>query len=193
MLRLGIDNGQKGAIVAINGAYQAVVQEQMPMIPGDAKKLDLVMLWRILSDAKNMSGGDIYAVLEYAQVMPKQGAVSGFTIGKGYGAMQMALIALRIPHEIVRPRGWQKGVGIVTPSGVELAERKRKIKAQAIAVCQRRLPSLALVPEGKRVPHDGLADAGCMALHAVDLRPFAETFAAEPTRKAPPPVPRRTR
>ncbi|GMV42827.1 MAG: hypothetical protein AMXMBFR64_45430 [Myxococcales bacterium] len=40
------------------------------------------------------------------------GAKSALSIGRGGGLWEMALVALRVPHEVVSPQRWQKEVGI---------------------------------------------------------------------------------
>ena len=168
-MRIGIDNGKDGAVVGVMPDWSTVVLE-MPIL---GNELDERAVYKFLQRMKACSPHDIYAVLEYAQVMPKQGSVSGFTIGRGYGAMRMALIALEIPFEIVRPRVWQKDVGIVVPANVKDRSKRRKIiKEQSVKIVRRRLPSVDLTPGKKRTPQDGIADAACMALHATKLQPW---------------------
>lgn len=164
-MRVGVDNGLKGAIVGIDASYQAVIDERMPLT---GKKVDPLALWAIICRIPL----DAFVVVESAQVMPGQGGRSGYTIGYNHGLIMAMLIARGIAHEIRRPQKWHKAVGIVTPKTKDKAARKRALKAQAIAICQRRLPTLQLIPARCRVPHDGLADAGCMALDAAMLRPF---------------------
>lgn len=47
------------------------------------------------------------AVLEFVSYFPGMGGVSAFTFGGNYYALQMALMAQEIPHEIIRPAVWQ--------------------------------------------------------------------------------------
>lgn len=173
MIRIGIDNGLDGAIVALD-SYRPILAEPMPTLKGRGNKRSINM-HRVHEILRMYAGmADVFAVLEQAQAMPKQGGVSMFNYGVGYGAMQMALLALGIPHEIVNPKVWQKDVGI----------KKGDTKGQAIAIVQRRIPQLDLTPGAKRVPHNGLADAACMALHGYTLRPLVN-----PRRNPPPPPP----
>jgi len=73
------------------------------------------------------------------------------------------LVCAKIPYEVVRPRIWQK----VVLCGIEGADTKVK----SVLKCQRRLPDLDLTPGKKRKPHDGLADAACMALYGHIISP----------------------
>lgn len=172
MLRVGIDNGLDGAIVALDRMERPVVAEIMPVLPGRKRVLDMPALWQIFVGIRRRYRSGIYAVLEQAQVMPRQGAVSGMTTGEGYGAVQMALIASGIPFEVLRPRKWQEYVEI-SGRGKTKDERRADVKQQVIQLVQRRVPSLDLTPGTKRKPHDGLADACAMALAATVRKPYA--------------------
>ena len=171
MRRIGIDNGARGGIVVIDGKAQPVHYETMPVInvgvtrkgkKGTKNILDMRRVVTILREAQQQAGGDIFAVLEHAQVFPGEGRSTAFTAGRGYGAMEMALVSLGIPYEIVRPRAWQKAV----LSGVEGADTK----ARSVMKCQRTFPTIDLTPGRKRKPMDGIADAACMALYALNQR-----------------------
>lgn len=52
------------------------------------------------------------ASLEYVRSSPQMGVASAFTFGWGYGGLRMALLALGIPFNEVRPRAWQQQLGI---------------------------------------------------------------------------------
>ena len=167
MRRIGIDNGAKGAIVVIDGKRRAVQVEPMPVINvgvtrkgkrGTKNILDMVRVLSILAEAKRKSKGDIFAVLEHAQVFPGEGRSTAFTAGRGYGALEMALVSLSIPYEIVRPRKWQSEV----LKGIEGAD----YKARSVLKCRRVFPDIDLTPGRRRKPMDGIADAACMALYA---------------------------
>ena len=149
MMRIGIDNGAKGAIVVIDGKCEAVQVEPMPVInvgvirkgkKGTKNLLDMVRVIEILAKAKKSSRGDVYAVLEHAQVFPGEGRSTAFTAGRGYGALEMALVALSIPYEIVRPRKWQTAV----LNGIEGADTK----ARSVLKCRRTFPAIDLTPDG---------------------------------------------
>ncbi len=66
-------------------------------------------------------------------------------------------MALRIPHLAVTPQAWKKAV---------LAGTARD-KAAAIAFATRRFPGVPLLATPRsRTPHDGVADAVCLAEYA---------------------------
>jgi len=54
----------------------------------------------------------------------QMGVKSAFTFGEGYGRLQMALTALGIPYERVRPAAWQKAIGCMTKGDKNVSKRK---------------------------------------------------------------------
>jgi crossover junction endodeoxyribonuclease RuvC len=162
ILRVGIDNGQTGAIVAIDDARRVVLAERMPLvkITKTRKALDCAELYRIMG--RLAEHRDVFVCVEHAQAMPAQGASSGFNYGVSVGAVRMAVEALLLPHAIVTPSVWQRRIIGATTGGD---------KAKHVAAVRRLLPDLDLTPGKLRKPHDGLADAGLMALWAFEERP----------------------
>ncbi len=175
-IRIGIDNGAKGAIVAINEKHEAVFYAPMPVVDvgvmrkgkrGVKNILDMravIDMFISMKEVASCGDGSIFAVLEHAQVFPGEGRSTAFTAGRGYGALEMALVALEIPYEIVRPRKWQSAV----LSGVEGADTK----ARSVIKCRRMFPQIDLTPGRRRKPMDGIADAANMALYAMNLMPL---------------------
>ncbi len=93
-------------------------------------------------------------VIEAVGAMPGQGRGSIFHFGEGYGRWQGMLDALRIPYQVVRPQEWKR---------VVLAGTARD-KVAAIDFVARRYPGVGLLATPRsRVPHDGMADAVCLA------------------------------
>lgn len=105
----------------------------------------------ILSDLR---GESAMCCLEHVGVMPKNGAVSMFHFGEGFGWLQGTLEAYGIPYELVRPQKWKKEFSVTAD------------KNTAIQVCKRLFPELNLVPAGCRKEHDGMAEAALMAVYA---------------------------
>lgn len=164
---MGVDNGLDGAVVVLNEHRKVVHAERMPTF-GDRRQLDRR---RLLAELRAFSG--CVAWLEYAQAMPRQGAVSAFRYGTSYGATAMALDAVGISFEVVKPQAWQRAVGIHLPNGWggSKVRRRAELKRRAIAHCRRALPALDLMPGRLRNPHDGIADAACMALGCMAAHP----------------------
>jgi crossover junction endodeoxyribonuclease RuvC len=150
-IHLGIDPGKQGGLAFIVPTETGpCVYDAMPM-PLSGNEIDPVVIAdlvkvHLLSDA-------VHATVELVGAMPKQGLSSTFTFGKGYGTIQGILAALGVSFELVTPQKWKGAVLAGTT----------KDKDAAIAWCRRAYPYANLIPAGCRVPHDGIADAICIA------------------------------
>lgn len=143
----GIDPGLKGGIAALSEHEHIAIP--MPLV---GKEVDVSTLVAFLRGIKV----DL-VVIEKAQSMPKQSSQSGFNYGVGYGDIRGGMKALGIPYVEVRPTAWKKLV---------LAGTKRD-KSAAVEFVARRYPVIDLIPEGCRKPHDGIADAVCLAHYGI--------------------------
>lgn len=143
----GIDPGQKGGI-AFLGKYALTVEAAHPMILA-GKELDIQAIADLFLQYRKIS----LAVVEKCHSMPGQGTVSMFKFGKGYGILLGIIGALAIPTILVTPQAWKKKI---------LAGTK-KDKDAAIEYVRMKYPKFQLVPKKCRKPHDGMADAICLA------------------------------
>lgn len=117
-------------------------------MPVAGKELDLGQIRDIVHQTQPR-----LAVVEKVGSMPGQGVASTFKFGKGYGSILGILAALDVPTELVTPQRWKGKVLAGTP----------KDKNAAIAYCRRVFPTVDLVLPNCRKPHDGMADALCLA------------------------------
>lgn len=134
---IAIDPGKKGGLAVMDLNNEVVDVANMPDTPQD--------LLEFLKEAKNY--GDCVCYLEKVGGMPGNGGSAMFNFGKGYGHIEMALLALEIPTMTVTPQMWQKtynvgSVSITRSDAADKREHKNKLKAKA----QQLFPSL-----GKRV------------------------------------------
>jgi len=150
---IGIDPGKTGGIAYISptGSSGAI---PMPVMGKDINGHEIAaQLKAILPDV---------VFLEKAQAMSKngkQGVTGMFSYGKGFGIIIGACEALGIPYRLVTPQAWKKAVLAGTA----------KDKDAAIAFVRRAYPNIDLTPGRKRVPHDGMADAVCLAEYGRQL------------------------
>lgn len=100
MTYIGIDCGKNGSICAITPT--GPVAHKMP--DTDKDLLDLLKSVMFSDDGKAV------AYLEEVSSSPQMGVVSAFTFGRGYGKLEMALLAAEIPTDKVRPAVWQKAL-----------------------------------------------------------------------------------
>lgn len=147
---IGIDPGKAGAIAYITpeGGVGAV-----PM-PLSGKELDAHAVSRLLFDNQPSM-----VVIEKAQAMPGQGVTSMFNYGKGFGMLLGVCEAMKIPYRLITPQAWKKIVLAGTA----------KDKDAAVNFVRRAYPSVNLTPGRKVKPHDGMADAVCIAEYGLRL------------------------
>lgn len=148
MTLLGIDPGHAGALVWLDGPRVHRV-ELMPSTPKVG--LDLGAVLALLEQDRPDE-----VVVERAQAMPRQGVSSVFSYARDFGGLLGLLAALRIPHRTVPPATWHRALCGARGTGDP--------KAVALRVVRQRLPSLELTPGRRRVPHEGIVDAACIAL-----------------------------
>lgn len=105
MLFAGLDPGVLGGIAIIDSTGVVVRVTQMPQT--DRAILDVLTGF---PPERSISR----ACIELVHSRPGMSVRAMFTFGRGYGALQMALAALRIPYEEVTPRRWQGALGCLT-------------------------------------------------------------------------------
>jgi crossover junction endodeoxyribonuclease RuvC len=154
---MGIDPGLDGAVAVILPAgAEAHVTPTIAAARGGKRRLDAAGML-VLLERHPIA----LAVIEAVGPMPKQGVVSTFRFGVGFGTWLGMLAALRIPHLAVTPHAWKKAILAGTT----------KDKGAAILWAQRRFPEVSLLATARsKVPHDGLADALAIAEFARRLQ-----------------------
>jgi crossover junction endodeoxyribonuclease RuvC len=147
MVILGIDPGLTGAFVALVDGVPRVWD--MPTIKvGKRNHVDPAGVRDILS---GFEGASTLAILESVHAMPKQGVVSVFTFGEGFGVLKGALAALEIPYDLVTPQRWKR----VMLDGTGKDKGASRLAARRLWPAQSGLFN--------RVRDDGRADAALMA------------------------------
>lgn len=163
-LYAGIDPGLHGALVVLDehGAPQLVwaADDKGGPVPGylvgdfDARSF--------VAEIRALTGRWRPLVIETPMIMARQkGALA---IGANYGQLLACLQLADVPYVRVTPAAWSRSIIGSPPTGGWADGAK---KQAAVDSCRRELPQLGLVAPGKRVPHTGIADAGCMALWAM--------------------------
>ena len=108
-LSIGLDPGKSGSIAFIpNSTPSKAWAVKMPETLAD--------LWDVLLDnwITNKDVSIAHACLEKVHSMPGQGVSSSFKFGQGFGHLEMALTAAKIPFTYVTPQKWQKELGCLT-------------------------------------------------------------------------------
>lgn len=112
-LYIGIDPGLSGGVAFIPASGEPWAHK---MPETDRDLIDL------LRDATRDT--EARAMLEFVSSSPQMGVKSAFTFGEGYGRLQMALTALGVPYERVRPQAWQKAMGCMTRGDKNVSKRR---------------------------------------------------------------------
>lgn len=141
---VGIDPGQKGGLVALYPQFsQSFRYSVIPMPTTET------YVWNWFADLTPYSGKDyrLVACIEKVHSMPKQGVVSAFTFGAGYGALRMAVVAAGMTLlDNPDPRKWQKALDI---SPRKKTEGTTAWKTRLLARAQQLYPNLGLWSEPK--------------------------------------------
>ena len=185
-LRGGIDNGRKGAIVVIDESRD-VVFSFLPKEVKDGQSIhDADSIAQALSTVRAMADrGHVFFALEKSYVMPAPGMrtspKASFNYGRMYECYRQTLVLMRIPFVEVHPARWQHALGF--PKKQEGEHQK----ARATAMAKKMVGKIDLMPGRRRIEHDGLADAACLALYAELVKHFDEDIVYEipkyPSRK----------
>tara|TARA_R110001632_G_scaffold173964_2_gene293462 strand:- start:1327 stop:1842 length:516 start_codon:yes stop_codon:yes gene_type:complete len=159
---IGIDPGKDGAVVAINDdgtvAGSFLTKQDFTVAIGKGSKREYLIsrmnyALKCLAAKHNIR----LVAIEKQSARPGQGVVSMFSAGYGYGLWLGVLSANGIPFIEVRPKTWTSKV---------LKDAPGDGKNRSVYVVMNRVPDLDLTPGKKRKPHDGLADAACLAIYA---------------------------
>ena len=116
---IGIDPGVNGGIAVLDANGGVVELLKMPSTPQDL----LETLGRYREGSR--------CVLERVGGMPGNGGSAMFNFGKGFGHLQMALLALGIATDEVTPNKWEKSYQLGSSGKYTKTEWKNKLKAKA--------------------------------------------------------------
>ncbi len=145
---IGVDPGLTGGLVALTA--NDIIMKIMPTVKvGKRNQIDekAVADW-LCPFVDHLTR--IY--IELVHAMPKQGVVSMFTFGTGWGLVRGICTGLGLSYELVRPQEWKKAVLIGQPKGSEYL------------VASRLWPNVEwLASKRCKKPHDGLVHAALIA------------------------------
>lgn len=150
----GIDPGLSGGIAAIDETGCIVLLEPAPTRATEkGEEMDLSLmrdcLSRLFLSTQTRGQFSMRFMIEKATSMPKQGVVSTFKFGKGFGEWRGMMFGLGVSFEMTTPQAWKKALLAGMP----------KEKEASIQRAQELFPNAALIPKGCRVAKDGMAEA----------------------------------
>lgn len=156
----GIDPGKQGGVALIQENFATAFP--MPMMKGRNNTVELAVdvlkdVWRQIDSTTD---GCLFVYIEDVHAMPHQGVSSMFNFGYSAGRLRGLVEGCGLPVRMVSPVKWKNAV---------LGKSYAHDKAGALLYCVEHFPEVALVPKGHRAPHDGMADALCIAQYGWSL------------------------
>ena len=152
MLIYGIDPGFTGAIALYWPDAGTIEVHDMPVMTNPKGKT-IINPHGVLDILAN-EGGKSLAVIEQVAARPGQGVSSMFKFGEGYGHLQMACAASKLPLRYVTPATWKRYFGLTAS------------KAASRGLATQRFPDYA--SEWSRAKDDGRAEALLLAVYAAE-------------------------
>lgn len=117
---IGIDPGKNGGISVYTCDENRIIESvKMPETMQE--------LYSMLYSYKYNS----VCYLERVQGIPGNGAAGMFNFGRGFGHLEMALLALKIPYVEVTPQKWQKALQLGHKGTKTATQWKNKLKERA--------------------------------------------------------------
>lgn len=145
MIYIGIDPGLSGGIAWYSSHSGIRAAYKMPVT--DRELLDAVEGLLTLS-------GELIALLERVHASPQMGVTSAFTFGRGYGKLEMALTAARIPFDYVQPAKWQRAMGCLTKGDKNVSKARAQQLFPELKITHAIADALLIAEYGRRL-HTG--------------------------------------
>ena len=157
MIVVGIDPGMKGGVAVYNSDTNTMVARAMPTYGG---RIDGDALKEMLPDR-----GVVY--IEEQRARPPDGRVGAMTMGRGYEAILIAVEDKNLEYVLPTPHEWQD----IVFCDYDLDDYGMNWKESKIASIDHVMynwPSVDLSPGRMTLPHDGIADAVCLAEYGMN-------------------------
>lgn len=117
---IGIDPGAAGGIAVYSCDDKKIVEvAKMPATPQELLSFLRVYMFNSV------------CYLERVQGMPGNSGSAMFNFGRGFGQIEMALLALKIPFTEVTPQKWQKELQLGHKGSKTSSQWKNKLKERA--------------------------------------------------------------
>ena len=153
MLIYGCDPGFTGAIALYWTDTGKLEVHDMPIMQNPKGKA-IINLHSLLDVLKNEADEKCMCLLELVNSRPGQNSSSVFRFGQGFGQLQMAVAANKLPVQYVTPAKWKKYFGL------------SKDKNASRAMAMDRFPKQAEL--FKLAKFDGRGEAALLCLYAAE-------------------------
>lgn len=152
---MGIDPGLSGGIAFITqvagGTKLHVETHIVPVMRNSKTNRKSIDPWAMANLIKHYN--PILAVIEEVHAMPKQGVVSMFTFGKGFGIVLGVCTALQIPIKMISPPEWKRRLGLT-----------KKEYGGTVSIVKSWFPEHNFKTGRSQFDHEGMIDATAIAL-----------------------------
>ena len=138
-LHVGIDPGATGGIAFIHPADKrksiaidiptvriATTRKTKSGNKSYRTQTDLAALWELFRVCKPV-WKNLMVIIEHQQPMPRDTALTGFTVGKNFGMWPLFLYSHGIIHDTIRPVAWKRKQGLL-----KLDKEAARLKAQKL-------------------------------------------------------------
>jgi crossover junction endodeoxyribonuclease RuvC len=153
MIYIGIDPGVSGGLAFLDDAGSVLLVARMP-----ATMRDLIDLFNAGDGYPLPTGHRLRAVLERVNAgvfamggKRRMGAVSAFTFGRGFGRLEGALAAARVPYDEVAPVKWQTVMGCRTGGDKNISKARAQQLFPDLTVTHAIADALLLAEYGRRI------------------------------------------
>lgn len=154
---IGIDPGKNGAMAVLDGKNDRIIEVvDCPVIGRFINSSVIVAFFERYLKTED-GEPKIFVGIEKAQAMPKQGVVSMFNYGVGYGLYLGILCGFRIPYVEIPPAKWKKEFSLML-----------KDKNESIRVAKQLFPQVS--KQLNRKKDHGRAEAILLAAYARRFR-----------------------
>lgn len=155
---VGIDPGKNGAIVHLAITPDGIVPVEAWLLRGYLIGTGKAAVWDVARLARDLGHlpASATVAIERVGVRPGEGVSGAFAFGFSAGMLRGLFAAYDVL--MPTPRKWQGAILADIPG--EDTKAKAVVRASSIA-------GLQLVQPRCRVPHEGIADAACIALYAL--------------------------
>lgn len=139
--------------------------------------LDFAGLGSTLQNVEAQFGDPVATLIEKVSSIPTDGGKSAFTFGSGYGMLTLFFLMRGGVLYTVLPQVWQTVLANSLPDcphregkvsrkvrGKAKADRRKVIKAASVELAVSTWGFPLMASTRSRKPHDGMADAGCIAI-----------------------------
>lgn len=154
---IGVDPGKEGGFAVLNG-LKVVETLKMPDTSVDICNFFWHYSPKGAGNKEYKEARKVVVFLEDVSSSPQMGVVSAFKFGQGYGALRMAVVAVGLRLELVRPQVWQKYHGLIM-KGRGLKQGNVDKKKRNRAKAQELFPNVEELFTGPQANQYGIADA----------------------------------